>query len=263
MCLGASARAANENARRRYAYENERRERNWMQSLSVYNAKKVKYEEDVVNASLAQAAATTKQQQEMDIARGTAQLKYAELFRKLIEDSASSKLAASGVTGQSAERRRVLDYAKTGRDISKIAREVQLNDYELGRKSAKQIAYYQAFKNQSFAKVAFQPVETPAPPQPVMQSVGAAAFMDALSIGGQIAGIYSAFSDRRLKENIKKIGESISGLGIYTFNYIGQASKYIGTMADEVLKVKPEAVTIRDGYMAVRYDLIDVNFEVA
>ena len=57
--------------------------------------------------------------------------------------------------------------------------------------------------------------------------------------------------------------ESISGLGIYTFNYIGKATQYIGTMADEVLKVKPEAVTIRDGYMAVNYDLIDVNFEVA
>ena len=32
-------------------------------------------------------------------------------------------------------------------------------------------------------------------------------------------------------------------------------------MADEVLKVKPEAVTIRDGYMHVKYGLIDVNFE--
>ena len=34
-------------------------------------------------------------------------------------------------------------------------------------------------------------------------------------------------------------------------------------MADEVLKVKPEAVIVRNGYMAVNYDLIDVNFEVA
>ena len=31
-------------------------------------------------------------------------------------------------------------------------------------------------------------------------------------------------------------------------------------MADEVLKVKPEAVIVRNGYMAVNYDLIDVNF---
>ena len=146
-----------------------------------------------MNASLAQAAATTYQQIAMYKSRGDAQMKYQQLFEKLVKDSSYSKLAASGVTGRSAERRRVLDYAKTGRDISKIAREVQLNEYELGRKSAKQISAYQAFKNQAFAKVAFQPVDTPAPPQPVMQSVGAAAFMDALSIGSKIAGIYSAF----------------------------------------------------------------------
>ena len=190
MCLGAQAKAANANAKRRYAYENERRERNWMQTLSVYNAQKVKYEEDVVNASLAQTAAITDQQIAMDQARGDAEMKYQQLFEKLVTDSSYSKLAASGVTGRSAERRRVLDYAKTGRDISKIAREVQLNEYELGRKSAKQISAYQSFKNQSFAKLAFQPVETPAPPQPVMQNVGAAAFMDALSIGSKIAGFF-------------------------------------------------------------------------
>ena len=190
MCLGASARTANANARRRYAYENERRERNWMQNLSIYNAQKVKYEEDVVNASLAQAAATTQQQQEMDIARGTAQLKYAELFRKQIEDSAYGKLAASGVTGRSAERRRVLDYAKTGREISEISRKVTLNERTLAQQAAADISKYQAFKEKAFAKVAFQPQQDVAPPQPVMQSVGAAAFMDALSIGSKIAGFF-------------------------------------------------------------------------
>ena len=193
MCLGASARTANANARRRYAYENERRERNWMQSLSIYNAQKVKYEEDVVNASLAQAAATTQQQQAMDIARGTAQLKYAELFRKLIEDSASRKLAASGVTGQSAERRRVLDYAKTSREISEISRKVTLNERALAKQTAADISKYQGFKEAAFAKVAFQPQQDVAPPQPVMQSVGAAAFMDALSIGTSIATAGNSF----------------------------------------------------------------------
>jgi len=263
VCLGAQARAANENARRRYKYENERRERNWMQTISIYNAQKVKYQEDVDNASLGQAQAKVDQQQAMDRARGEAQLKYQELFEKLQKDSSYGKLAASGRTGQSTRRIGTLEFAKYGRDVSKIARAVQLNDIELARKSSKQIAALKGFKDQAFAKVAFQPVETPAPPQPVMQSVGAAAFMDALSIGGQIAGIYTAFSDKRLKENIKQIGKSISGLGIYTFNYIGQATKYIGTMADEVLKVKPEAVIVRNGYMAVNYDLIDINFEVA
>jgi hypothetical protein len=72
-------------------------------------------------------------------------------------------------------------------------------------------------------------------------------------------------SDRRLKENIKKIGESISGLGVYKFNYIGKAKQYIGAMADEVIKVVPEAAILGDdGFYRVNYNLIDVDFrEVA
>ena len=62
MCLGAQAKAANENARRRYKYENERRERNWMQTISIYNAQKNQYEIDVDNAGLAQAYASTNEQ---------------------------------------------------------------------------------------------------------------------------------------------------------------------------------------------------------
>ena len=62
MCLGAQARAANENARRRYKYENERRERKWMQTISIYNAQKNQYEIDVDNAGLAQAFARTNEQ---------------------------------------------------------------------------------------------------------------------------------------------------------------------------------------------------------
>ena len=187
MCLGAQARAANENARRRYKYENERRERGWMQTISIYNAQKVKYEEDVQNASLAQAQAKVEQQQAMDLARGEAQLKYAELFRKLQENSTYGKLVAAGQTGQSTRRRGVLDYAKYGREVSDIARKLTLNDRELAKKSSKEIAAYKQFKDQAFAKVAFQPIPDVAPPQPVMENVGAAMFMDALSIGTSIA----------------------------------------------------------------------------
>lgn len=187
MCLGAGAKARNESARRRYKYENERRERNWMQTISIYNAQKVKYEEDVQNASLAQAQAKVEQQQAMDLARGEAQIKYAELFRKLQEDSTYGKLVAAGQTGQSTRRRGVLDYAKYGREVSDIARKLTLNDRELAKKSSKEIAAYKQFKDQAFAKVAFQPIPDVEPPQPVMESVGAAAFMDALSIGTSIA----------------------------------------------------------------------------
>lgn len=264
MCLGAQARAANENARRRYKYENERRERNWMQTISIYNAQKNQYEIDVANASLAQRYAYTEEQFEQNKARDAVQIKYQDLYREMVENSDYGKLMSAGRTGQSIRRMKTMELAKFGRDTTELGRQVLLNDRELAKQRAATEAQLKGFKEQAFTKVAFQPIPDVAPPQPVMQNVGAAAFTEALSIGMQIASPFIiAGSDRRLKENIKKIGESISGLGIYTFNYIGKATKYIGTMADEVLKVKPEAVTIRDGYMAVKYNLIDVNFEVA
>ena len=194
MCLGAAARTANENARRRYKYENERRERNWMQTISIYNAQKIKYQEDVENTGLAMAYASVEQQEAMDKARGDAQLKYAELFRSLLNNSAYGKLAASGQTGQSTRRRGIVDFAKYGRDVSEIARSVTLNDRELARDKAKKISQYKSFRDQAFAKVAFQPIPDVAPPVPVMQNVGAAMFMDALSIGSKVAGIYSGFT---------------------------------------------------------------------
>ena len=193
VCLGAAARTANENARRRYKYENERRERNWMQTTSIYNTQKVKYTEDVHNATFAQTQAVVDQQEAMDNARGDAQLKYAELFRKLQENSKYGQLVASGQTGQSTRRRGVIDYAKYGRDVGEIARKVTLNDRELARKSSAEISRYKQFKDQAFAKVAFQPIPDVAPPQPVMQNVGAAMFMDALSIGTSIATGVGAF----------------------------------------------------------------------
>ena len=53
MCLGAQARAANENARRQYKAANEQRESNWMQALSVYKAKINQYEQDLDNIGIA------------------------------------------------------------------------------------------------------------------------------------------------------------------------------------------------------------------
>ena len=85
---------------------------------------------------------------------------------------------------------------------------------------------------------------------------------NAAKVTGIATGVAARSSDRRLKENIQKIGESISGLGIYKFNYIGKAKQYIGAMADEVMKVVPKAVvTMDNGYLGVNYNLIDVTFK--
>ena len=69
-------------------------------------------------------------------------------------------------------------------------------------------------------------------------------------------------SDRRLKKNIELIGNSPSGIGIYTFEYTDKnfgEGKYQGTMSDEV----PNSVIIKheSGYDMVDYSKIDVEFK--
>jgi len=68
-------------------------------------------------------------------------------------------------------------------------------------------------------------------------------------------------SDRKLKKNIKKISKSPSGLNIYSFEF--KDSKYgkglfQGVMSDEV---PSEIVTKKNGYDAVDYSKIDVEFK--
>jgi muramidase (phage lysozyme) len=66
----------------------------------------------------------------------------------------------------------------------------------------------------------------------------------------------SFFSDRRLKHDIKKIGETKDGLPIYKFKYKGDPTEqtHIGFMAQDVEKVHPEAVGMSHGYKTVDYD---------
>jgi hypothetical protein len=69
-------------------------------------------------------------------------------------------------------------------------------------------------------------------------------------------------SDRRLKKNIKSIGESSSRLKIYSFEYIDKKygeGIWQGVMSDEV----PVDAVIKhlDGYDRVDYSKIDVQFK--
>tara|TARA_B100000902_G_scaffold389766_1_gene437483 strand:- start:2756 stop:3682 length:927 start_codon:yes stop_codon:yes gene_type:complete len=66
-----------------------------------------------------------------------------------------------------------------------------------------------------------------------------------------------------LKENIFKLGTSKEGHNIYKFNYKNNPTNYIGVIAEEVQKVKPQAVAkLSNGFLGVNYNLIDVDFLV-
>lgn len=83
-------------------------------------------------------------------------------------------------------------------------------------------------------------------------------------IGGLATGaasLVSAFSDRRLKKDIRRVGKK-KGHNIYEFSYKGDKARYRGVMADEVKRSVPEAV-IRDesGYDAVNYPMLGFEME--
>ncbi|CAB4131213.1 Intramolecular chaperone auto-processing domain containing protein [uncultured Caudovirales phage] len=61
------------------------------------------------------------------------------------------------------------------------------------------------------------------------------------------------FSDKRLKENVQKVGKTNDGQPIYRFNYKGDPRTQIGLMAQDVEKSHPEAVGLAGGYKTVDY----------
>ena len=64
-------------------------------------------------------------------------------------------------------------------------------------------------------------------------------------------------SDIRLKRDIVRVGALPGGLALYRFRYLWSDRFYVGVMAQDVLKVMPEAViTGKDGLFRVRYDLL-------
>jgi hypothetical protein len=71
----------------------------------------------------------------------------------------------------------------------------------------------------------------------------------------------SITSDRSLKKNIKKVGESPSGLNIYNFEFKNPKygkGVFQGVMSDEVPQ---KAVIEKDGYDSVNYSMLDVEFK--
>jgi len=83
---------------------------------------------------------------------------------------------------------------------------------------------------------------------------------DFINSAAQAAAL--AFSDARLKENLKAVGKLDNGLTVYCFNFKGSNISQIGLLAQEVEKVCPEAVSEgADGFLKVNYELACRNEE--
>lgn len=75
---------------------------------------------------------------------------------------------------------------------------------------------------------------------------------------GTALQLSSLFSDRRLKTDIKKIGEFADGLGRYVWRYVWGGPMHEGVMADEVEALRPWALGPQiAGYATVNYHKLD------
>lgn len=86
----------------------------------------------------------------------------------------------------------------------------------------------------------------------------------AAQAGNTMSGLFSMgaaalplLSDRRAKENIRRIGRTDGGLLVYTYNYKGSAVRQMGVMAQDVEKVDPSAVVEHSsGFKMVDYSKV-------
>jgi len=82
------------------------------------------------------------------------------------------------------------------------------------------------------------------------------------SSSGGIVPALASLSDIRLKHNISQYGME-NGHKIYEFSYLGSDERYVGVMAQDILKTNPEAVVMRGEYMAVNYDMLGLRMRRA
>jgi hypothetical protein len=83
-----------------------------------------------------------------------------------------------------------------------------------------------------------------------------------ISTAGAGGGAYPmmAVSDKALKTDIKRVGTSAQGFGVYEFRYKGHPQRVRGAMAQDVARIRPEAVSRHEsGFLMVDYSLIDVT----
>ncbi|WP_375634553.1 MULTISPECIES: tail fiber domain-containing protein [unclassified Bartonella] len=94
-----------------------------------------------------------------------------------------------------------------------------------------------------------------------MPSVTKDPLRDAQQVLGLVGGILG-LCDVRAKENIIPVGQK-KGYPLYTFNYKGNPQRYQGVMAQDVLRVNPEAVYVnaKTKLLHVDYDKIGLKME--
>jgi len=191
VCLGDGARQANKAAMRQYQYQLQQRERNWMNTLALENVARVQYDQtlDATHVGLGNTYAEI-QEKYRDLI-GQAMQEDEGLRKQFLQENTADQLAASGRTGRSADRIRAIEFGNYLAQSSRKAYQLTQARRDLSKAGAKAAGQARQQQLQAFAQNNIIKSPDIAPPKPVMQNVGMAAFRDALSIAGSLTGIGS------------------------------------------------------------------------
>ena len=189
MCLGAKAKAANEQLKRDYKYKLQKRERNWMQTLSLTQVERVQYEEGIDASNLGLANFYTEMQEKHGKLVDEMFTQSQQDWKEYLAKNAGDQRKAAGQLGRSTDRISAIDlgaYLKKSHDMGQ-----QLTDAvsQMNKAGAKAKGQARSQQMKMFVQNAFIKSPDLLPPKPVGHNVGHAAFMDALSIAGSVANI--------------------------------------------------------------------------
>lgn len=80
-------------------------------------------------------------------------------------------------------------------------------------------------------------------------------------LGGGLGLLGGLLSDARFKENIHLV-EHQRGIPIYIFNYIDDPkNKYMGVMAQDIIDICPQAVSVEGAHYVVDYAMLGIEFK--
>ena len=191
----ASASAANKAKRRNYEHQLKVRERKWMQTRTTYGTKKVQFEQEVDLANIAAQRAYSRTQQQLNNAKSLAILQNQEDFKKMLSNEGMIEASAAerGVRGRAVARQLIMNKGNFGISQALRSRGLAQAGYQAKEVMGDVNRQLKSQLNQSFGKVAIQPIQDIAPPPPVMQNVGLT-FMLGMgqAIGAGIEGAQTA-----------------------------------------------------------------------
>ena len=160
-----------------------------MNTLALENVARVQYDQTLDATHVGLGNAFAEMQEKYGDLIGQAMQENESLRKKFLSENLGDQLAASGRTGRSANRMRTLELGNYLAQGSRKAYQLTQARREISKAGAKAAAQARQQQLQAFARNNIIKNPDIAPPQPVMQNVGMAAFRDALSIAGSIASI--------------------------------------------------------------------------